>query len=64
VGAILGQRKNKVFHTIYYASITLDDAQKSYTIIEKELLVVIFAFEKFRHYLVLSKVVVLLTTLL
>jgi len=53
VGTILGQRKNKVFHTIYYASRTLD-AQKNYTTTKNELLVVVFAFDKFRHYLVLS----------
>lgn len=58
VGAVLGQRKDKAFHTIYYASHTLDDAQKNYTTTEKELLAVVFAFDKFRHYLVLSKVVV------
>lgn len=58
VGAVLGQRKNKVFHTIYYASRTLDDAQRNYTTTEKELLAVVFAFDKFRHYLILSKVIV------
>jgi len=58
VGAVLGQRKNKVFHTIYYASCTLDDAQRNYTTTEKELLAVVFAFDKFRHYLILSKVIV------
>lgn len=58
VGAVLGQRKNKVFYTIYYASRTLDDAQRNYTTTEKELLAVVFAFDKFRHYLVLSKVIV------
>jgi hypothetical protein len=58
VGAVLGQRKNKVFYTIYYASRTLDDAQRNYTTTEKELLAVVFAFDKFRHYLILSKVIV------
>ena len=58
MGAVLGQRKDKIFHTIYYASRTLDEAQKNYTTTEKELLAVIFAFDKFRHYLVLSKIIV------
>ncbi|RDX93471.1 Retrovirus-related Pol polyprotein from transposon 17.6, partial [Mucuna pruriens] len=40
VGAMLGQRKDKVFHTIYYASRTLNEAQRNYTTTEKELLVV------------------------
>ena len=58
IGAVLGQRKNKVFHSIYYASKTLVDAQINYTTTEKELLAVIFAFEKFRSYLVGTKVIV------
>ncbi|XP_073045904.1 uncharacterized protein [Primulina eburnea] len=58
VGAVLGQRKNKVFHTIYYASKTLNDAQLNYATTEKELLAIVFAFEKFHSYLVLSKVIV------
>ncbi|KAD6119846.1 hypothetical protein E3N88_11117 [Mikania micrantha] len=58
VGAVLGQRKDKHFHPIYYASKTLDDAQKNYTTTEKELLAVVYAFDKFRSYLVLSKTIV------
>ncbi|KAD3336856.1 hypothetical protein E3N88_32375 [Mikania micrantha] len=58
VGAVLGQRKDKHFHPIYYASKTLNDAQEHYTTTEKELLAVVFAFEKFRSYLVLSKTIV------
>ncbi|KAL1193551.1 RNA-directed DNA polymerase-like protein [Cardamine amara subsp. amara] len=38
VGAVLGQRKDKKLHAIYYASRTLDDAQKNYATTEKELL--------------------------
>ena len=52
VGAVLGQRRDKIFRAIYYASQTLDDAQQNYTIIEKELLVVVFPFDKFCTYLV------------
>ncbi|KAK1423118.1 hypothetical protein QVD17_18413 [Tagetes erecta] len=58
VGAVLGQRKDKHFHPIYYASRTLNDAQEHYTTTEKELLAVVFAFDKFRSYLVLSKTIV------
>jgi len=58
VGAVLGQRKDKKLHVIYYASRTLDDAQRNYATTEKELLVVVFAFEKFKSYLVGSKVIV------
>ena len=42
VGAVLGQRKGKNFHSIYYASKTLADAQLNYTTTEKELQAVFF----------------------
>jgi hypothetical protein len=58
VGAVLGQRKEGKVHTIYYASKTLNDAQVNYATTEKELLAVVFAFEKFRSYIVNSKVIV------
>ncbi|XP_048599987.1 uncharacterized protein LOC106384215 [Brassica napus] len=58
VGAVLGQRKDKKLHVIYYASKTMDEAQCRYATTEKELLAIIFAFEKFRSYLVGSKVIV------
>ncbi|KAL8158070.1 hypothetical protein AgCh_002688 [Apium graveolens] len=58
LGAVMGQRKNKVFHPIYYASRTFTGAQLNYTVTEKELLAIVFAFDKFRSYLVGTKVVV------
>ncbi|CAN6552477.1 unnamed protein product [Malus baccata var. baccata] len=58
VGAVLGQRVNKVPHVIYYASRTLNDAQLNYSATEKELLAVVFALEKFRSYLIGTKVIV------
>ncbi len=58
IGAVLGQRKNKVFHVVYYASKTLNTAQVNYTTTEKEMLAIVFAFEKFRSYLLGMKVVV------
>ncbi|GJR53315.1 reverse transcriptase domain-containing protein [Tanacetum coccineum] len=57
-GAVLGQRKTKHFQPIHYASKTMKDAQAHYSTTEKELLAVVYAFEKFRPYLVLSKTVV------
>jgi len=58
VGAVLGQRKGRMFHTIYYASKVLNDAQISYATTEKELLAIVFVHEKFRSYLVGSKIVI------
>ncbi|XP_062078881.1 uncharacterized protein LOC133783289 [Humulus lupulus] len=52
VGAVLGQRFNKVFKMIYYASHTLNDAQVNYATTENELLVIVFAFGKFWPYLI------------
>ncbi|GJY85297.1 reverse transcriptase domain-containing protein [Tanacetum coccineum] len=58
VGAVLGQRIEKKFRPIYYASKTMNNAQEHYTTTEKELLAVVYAFDKFRSYLIMSKTVV------
>ncbi|GJT95848.1 reverse transcriptase domain-containing protein [Tanacetum coccineum] len=58
IGAVLGQRKMKHFEPIHYASKTMTEAQIHYTTTEKGMLVVVYAFEKFRPYLVLSKSIV------
>ncbi|CAM9000225.1 unnamed protein product [Rhodiola kirilowii] len=58
VGAVLGQRDEKKPVVIYYASRTLDAAQRNYSTTEKELLAVVFALEKFRSYLLGTRVVV------
>ncbi|XP_070025268.1 uncharacterized protein [Nicotiana sylvestris] len=55
VGAVLGQQKDKLMHPIYYASRTMSGAQLNYTVTEKEMLAVVFAFDKFRSYLIGSK---------
>ena len=57
VGAVLGQRKEKKPHVIYYASRALDSAQMNYSTTEKELLAIVFALDKFRQYLVGSPIV-------
>nr|GEX24267.1 DNA-directed DNA polymerase [Tanacetum cinerariifolium] len=58
VGPVLGQRKTKYFQPIHYASKKMMDAQAHYTTTEKELLTVVYALDKFRPYLVLSKTIV------
>ncbi|XP_075521398.1 uncharacterized protein LOC142554621 [Primulina tabacum] len=58
VGASLGQRRDKMFKAIYYASRTLNAAQQNYITTEKEMLAVVFAFDKFRTYLIGTKVTV------
>ncbi|GJY26849.1 reverse transcriptase domain-containing protein [Tanacetum coccineum] len=58
VGAVLAQQKTKHFQPIHYASKTMTDAQSHYTTTKKELLAVVYAFEKFGPYLVLSNTIV------
>nr|GEU57241.1 DNA-directed DNA polymerase [Tanacetum cinerariifolium] len=48
VGAVLGQRVEKHFWPIHYASKTMNQAETNYTTTEKEMLSVLYAFEKFR----------------
>ena len=58
IGAILGQRKDKIFYAIYYASRTLNEAQLNYATTEKELFATVYAFDKFKPYLIGDKVIV------
>ncbi|RDX85627.1 Retrovirus-related Pol polyprotein, partial [Mucuna pruriens] len=60
LGVVLGQRVGvgKSSYVIAYASRTMDPAQMNYTITEKELLAIVFALDKFRSYLLGSKVIV------
>nr|GEX46019.1 reverse transcriptase domain-containing protein [Tanacetum cinerariifolium] len=46
VGAVLGQRIEKHFRPIHYASKTMTQAKSNYTTTEKEMLAVVYAFEK------------------
>ena len=58
IGVVLGQKREKIFQVIYYARRTLNDAQLNYATTKKELLAIVFAFDKFRPYLIGNKVVV------
>nr|GEX67276.1 hypothetical protein [Tanacetum cinerariifolium] len=58
IGAVLGQRQEKHFRPIHYAGKTITEAESNYTTTEKEMLDVVYAFEKFRSYLIMNKSIV------
>nr|GEW26862.1 reverse transcriptase domain-containing protein [Tanacetum cinerariifolium] len=58
VGAVLGQRVEKHFRPIHYASKTMNQVEANYTTTEKEMLAVVYAFQKFRSYLIMNKSIV------
>nr|GEW09809.1 hypothetical protein [Tanacetum cinerariifolium] len=58
VGVVLGQRVKKHFWPIHYAIKTMTQAEINYTTIEKEMLAVVYAFEKFRSYFIMNKSIV------
>ncbi|GKA95422.1 reverse transcriptase domain-containing protein [Tanacetum coccineum] len=55
--AVLGQRHEKHFRP-HYASKTMTEVESHYTTMEKEMLAVVYAFEKFQSYLILNKSIV------
>nr|GEU34839.1 reverse transcriptase domain-containing protein [Tanacetum cinerariifolium] len=57
-GVVLGQRQEKHFRPIYYASKIMIKEESNYTTTEKEMLAVVYAFEKFRSYLIMNKSIV------
>nr|GEY72759.1 reverse transcriptase domain-containing protein [Tanacetum cinerariifolium] len=58
IGAVLGQHHEKHLRPIHYASKTLTDAESNYTTTKKEMLASVYAFEKFRSYLIRNKCIV------
>nr|GEY95521.1 reverse transcriptase domain-containing protein [Tanacetum cinerariifolium] len=58
IGAVLGQRQEKHFRPIHYASNTMAEAESNYTTTKKEMLDVVYAFEKFWSYLIMNKSIV------
>nr|GFD21003.1 putative reverse transcriptase domain-containing protein [Tanacetum cinerariifolium] len=58
VGAVIGQRIEKHFWPIHYASKTMNQAEVNYTTTEKEMLAVVYAFEIFCSYLIMNKSIV------
>ena len=58
MGAVLGQKADKVFRAIYYSSKTFNEAQENYSTAKKEMLAMVFACEKFWPYILGSHVVI------
>nr|GEY11948.1 reverse transcriptase domain-containing protein [Tanacetum cinerariifolium] len=58
VGAILGQRIENHFRLIHYASKRMNQAEANYTTTKKEMLAVVYTFEKFCLYLIMNKSIV------
>ena len=58
IGAVLGQKADKMFRAIYYANKTFNEAQENYSTTEKEMLAMVFACEKFRPYILGSHVII------
>ena len=58
MGAVLGQRTEKMFKAVFYACKTFNEAQENYSTTEKEMLSMVFACEKFRPYILGSHVII------
>nr|GEZ95848.1 reverse transcriptase domain-containing protein [Tanacetum cinerariifolium] len=58
IGTVLGQRQEKYFRPIHYASKTISEAESNYTTIEKEMLAMVYAFKKFWSYLIMNTSIV------
>ena len=58
MGAVLGQRIEKIFRATYYASKTFNEAQENYSTIENDMIGIVFNFEKFRPYILGSHVII------
>ena len=56
VGVVLGQLDGGNFSVIHHATRTLNEAQRNYPMAEKELFAVVFSCDKFRSYIIDSKV--------
>ena len=58
MGAVLGQKVDKVFRAIYYSSKTFNEAQENYSTTEKEMLAMVFACEKLKPYILGPHVII------
>ena len=51
IGGVLGQKEGQASYAIYFVSKNLAPTELNYTVTEKELLSVVYAINKFRHYI-------------
>jgi hypothetical protein len=51
IGGVLEQKEDQQSYAIYFVSKNLSPAELKYTVTEKEFLVVVYAINKFRHYI-------------
>jgi len=51
IGVVLGQKEDPVTYVIYYVSKNLTPVELNYMVTEKEFIVVIYAINMFRHYI-------------
>nr|GEY90188.1 reverse transcriptase domain-containing protein [Tanacetum cinerariifolium] len=58
IGSVLEKRQEKHFRPIHYASKTMTEEESNYTTTEKEMLAVVYAFEKLWSYLIMNKSIV------
>ena len=58
MGVILGHKADKIFKVIYHANKTFNEAHENYSTIEKEMLAMVFACEKYRPYILGSHVII------
>ena len=58
IRAVLGKKRERIFQVIHYARRTLNDTRLNYATTKKELLAIVFTFDKFRPYLIGNKVIV------
>jgi hypothetical protein len=50
IGVVLGKQEDKDPYAIYYISNNMALAELNYTVTEREFLVLVYAINKFRHY--------------
>lgn len=58
LSVVFNQKREKILYPIYFASKTLNEAQKNYTVTEHKLLAIVFAVEMFWSYLFCTRVIV------